>query len=834
MAKDPICGMEVDPKEAAATYEYEGDTFYFCNPSCRDKFEQDPEHYTGDVMNSTGDDSCPTSITEESKPETDMEAEAGQPTSNQASITMSLSGMTCASCAQNIEKALRKQTGVIQASVNFPAERARVVYDPDAITTKELTSAVSAVGYQAEVTRTGKGGEDKSEEADQSAYAVAAARNKMIIAWSITLPSMAVMIVHMFLGIDIPGYHWLMVLLAAGVLVFSGKETFVSAFKSIRHLAPNMDALIALGTAAAFITGPLAALGLGIDNYSGVSAMILAFHLAGRYIETRVRGRASKAIRELLELGAKSARVLREGQEFEVPVEEVEKGDVLVVRPGEKIPADGVVIEGRSLVDESMVTGESIPVLREADNEVIGATINQDGLLKIRTTRVGSDSFLAQVVELVREAQATRVPVQAFADRVTNYFVPAVIGLSLLTFLVWAVFPAYPHALAEWASNFLPWVDPTLGRISLALFAAIAVMVIACPCALGLATPTALIVGSGMGAQNGVLIRSGEAIEIMKEVKTVVFDKTGTLTRGEPEVTDVLSLDDMDTHTVLMYAGSLENNSEHPLARAVVNKAREEGVEMRATSDFQAVSGRGITGMVDERRVAIGTRELMRAEQIDFTAAEEKVKELEENAKSTMFLAVDGQVVGLLGLADTLKDGSEAAVAELKGMGFSLVMISGDNERTAHAIASQVGIDQVLADVMPEHKAAEIKRLKDEHGTVAMVGDGINDAPALAQADVGIALGTGTDVAIESSDITLVRGELDAVVSAIKLSRETFRKIKQNLFWAFFYNVVAIPAAMLGLLHPVIAPIAMALSSITVVANSITLQRKDISGAPKS
>ncbi len=741
--------------------------------------------------------------------------------------TLLLSGMTCANCARTIEQTLRTTPGVVSAAVNFATEQARVVYEPDALTVNQLVDSVKSAGYSAEPLPV-EG--DREPERDRAAEAVEAARKKMIVSWSIMLPMMAVMIAHMFFGVHVPFYHWVMVLFAIGVLTFSGKETFVSGLTSIKRRAANMDALIALGTAAAFTTGPLAALGFAIDNYSGVSAMILAFHLAGRYIETLARGRASKAIRELMELGAKTARVLKDNEEIEVPIWQVKPDDILIVRPGERIPADGVVVDGNSAVDESMVTGESIPATRQTGDEVIGATVNQEGVLKIRTTRVGKDTFLAQIVELVREAQSTKVPVQAFADRVTGYFVPTVIVLSVSTFLSWLLFHAQLQVVTAWAGTWLPWVDPGLGRVTLAVFAAVAVMVIACPCALGLATPTALMVSSGVGAKNGILIRSGEAIELMKDVRTIVFDKTGTLTLGKPMVTDVMPLGGADAATLLMYAGSLENNSEHPLARAVVSKAREDGAPMKESTEFRAVSGRGITGRIDGKRVAIGTRDLMDAEQIDHSVAHDIVTNLEGNAKSTMLLAVEGKILGVLGLADTLKPGSRDAVKTLRAMGFKIMMISGDNERTARAIADLAGIDDVLAGVMPERKAEEIKRLQSRTGLVAMVGDGINDAPALAQANVGIALGTGTDVAIESSDITLVRGELQAVVSAVKLSRATFRKIKQNLFWAFFYNLIAVPTAMLGLLHPVMAPIAMALSSITVVSNSVLLQRADIAG----
>lgn len=752
--------------------------------------------------------------------------EQEQPNEKAETVILALSGMSCASCAANVEKALQKTPGVASASVNFPAERARVQYDAGTVSVGQLIKSVSQAGYEAEVWS-----DEDSAEGDDSDAEIAIARRRMLLAWSITAPMMAVMIAHMFFAVPVPAYHPLMVALAVGVIVLSGRHTFASAAKSLIRLAPNMDALIALGTAAALSTGFLAALDWGLDNYAGVAAMILAFHLSGRYIEAVAKGRAGKAIRELMELGAKSARVLRDGEEVEVPIGELRKGDIMVVRPGEKIPADGEVTEGRSSVDESMATGESIPVLREQGDEVIGATVNQDGMLKVTATRVGKDSFLSQVVELVREAQASKVPVQAFADRVTAFFVPVIIALSVLTFAAWMVFAEPLQSVAAWASGFLPWVDPTLGSVSLALFAAVAVLVIACPCALGLATPTALMAGSGRGAQNGILIRSGEAIETMKDVRTIVFDKTGTLTRGEPEVTDVVPLGDASARDVLSWAASLENSSEHPLARAVVAKANENGAEIQKSTDFRAVTGRGITGTVNGHPVAVGTRALMDQEGIECASADEAAAELEQKARTTMLIAADGNVVGILGLADTLKPGSVNAVKELRSMGFEVVMISGDNQRTAAAIGEQAGIDRVLAGVMPDRKAEEIKRIQAETGAVAMVGDGINDAPALAQADVGFALGTGTDVAIESGDITLVRGELGAVVSAVKLSQATFRTIKQNLFWAFFYNVIAVPLAMLGFLHPVIAPIAMALSSITVVTNSVRLQSADITPA---
>lgn len=741
-------------------------------------------------------------------------------------VTLALSGMSCAGCANNIRKALEAIPGVVSASVNFGAELAVVKYRPGIVSVSDVVQAVENAGYGATVASADGAAGNSYEENDK---ALLDSRRRMIAACSITLPAMAVMTARMFFDASVPAYDTVMTALSLGALALSGRHVFASAARSIKRLSANMDALIALGTAAAFLTGPLAAFGLDIDNYSGVAAMIMAFHLGGRYIEALARRRAGSAIRRLMDLKPKTARVVRDGKEIDVPASGLLKGDVMVIRPGEKIPADGLVLEGRSSVDESMATGESLPVMREAGQEVIGATVNRDGILKVEATRVGKDSFLSQVVTLVRDAQASKVPVQAFADRVTALFVPSVIFLSVFTFTMWAIFPAQSRSAADWASGFLPWVKPALGRVSLALFAAVAVMVIACPCALGLATPTALIAGTGRGAQHGILIRSGEAIERMKDIRAVVFDKTGTLTRGQPAVTGLIPFGDANQRDVLYYAASLEKNSEHPLARAVVTRAEDGGIIPGECLEFRAMAGHGVVGRVDGRRIAVGSRALMNEEGIDYSTADRTLAELEERAQTTMLVAEKGKLIGVLGLADTLKDGATAAVRELKAMGFEVALMSGDNQRTADAMAREAGIDTVLANITPGRKAAEIKRIQAAAGPVAMVGDGINDAPALVQADVGIALGTGTDVAIESGDITLVSGDPAAVISAVKLSRATFRKIKQNLFWAFVYNIVAVPAAMLGLLHPVMAPVAMAISSVTVILNSTRLQRADLS-----
>jgi Cu+-exporting ATPase len=621
-----------------------------------------------------------------------------------------------------------------------------------------------------------------------------------------------------------------------------------------------------LGTGASFLTG-LATFIAPVPSYAGVSAMIMAFHLTGRYVEASAKGRASEAIRKLLELGAKSARILVDGVEHEVPIEQVQVGDVMIVRPGEQMPTDGVIVEGETTVDESMATGESMPVNRQVGDEVIGATINQEGFVKVRATRVGKDTFLAQVVRLVEQAQGTKVPIQAFADRITAVFVPIVIGVALLTFLAWFLFPEALRPISVWASGFLPWVDPTLSRFTLALITTVSVLVIACPCALGLATPTALMVGSGIGAENGILIRSGEAIQAMRDVRVVVFDKTGTLTKGQPEVTDqVLNPDarldssDVTPEIVLRWAASAEVGSEHPLGKAVVRKAQEKELALGVLTDFEVYRGKGVQGRVafegqsalGDRQVVVGSRSLLQESGIAVETMEQEMRRLEEEGKTAMLVAVDGVLLGVLAVADTLKEDAVPAVRELKQLGLETAMLTGDNQRTAIAIARQVGIDRVLAEVLPQDKLGEIQRLQSHlngaqlaaegyassagrprgaKGTrplVAMVGDGINDAPALTQADVGIAIGTGTDIAIEAADITLVRGELSGVIRAVKLSRATFSKVMQGLFWAFFYNVVMIPLAILGMMHPVLAEIAMATSSVTVVTNANLLRRVDI------
>jgi Cu+-exporting ATPase len=715
-----------------------------------------------------------------------------------------------------------------------------------------LAAAVDKAGYQV-ASEAGDGSRDMDSELEKDEQKIAGAQRRMWTAWGITIPIILLMLPEMIFGFHLLGQigHPLgMLLLGAAVVFIPGFPTIRSAWKSAVHLAPNMDVLIAMGTLASLASGVVAVLhsfGLApaFASFAGVAGMIMAFHLTGRYIETKAKGRASQAIKQLLTLEAKEATVLRDGREVTVPVSSLQVNDVMVVRPGEKVPTDGVVVSGSSSVDESIATGESMPVDKNEGDEVIGATINQQGMIQVRATKVGSDTFLSQVIRLVEEAQGSKIPIQALADKITAVFVPVIIGLAIVTLAAWLIFPAFFGGIAAWAAGFLPWVTPGIGSVALALYAMIAVLVIACPCALGLATPTALMVGSGMGAQNGILIRKGAAIQTLKDVRTIVLDKTGTITEGKPRVTDIVAADaaanagepggvaddsGADQTAVLATAAAAELGSEHPLGRAVVDHAREQEVQIPEGRDFEAVTGHGITATVDGAAVLVGSMELLRARGIEVPEAlAERKRSLEESAKTVMFVVSGGAVMGLVAVADTLKPDSVAAVAALRELGFETAMITGDNERTALAIAGQVGIDRVLAQVLPHQKSQEIRRLQDEGHAVAMVGDGINDAPALTQADVGIAIGTGTDVAIEAGDIVLVKGDLSAVVRAAKLSRATFAKIRQNLFWAFFYNVVMIPLAVVGVMHPVLAEIAMAFSSINVVTNSRRLQKADIS-----
>ena len=721
-------------------------------------------------------------------------------------------------CAKTIENAVKSLEGIKDIDLNINTHKATIKHSTDK---EKIKEKIEDAGYE---TAGEEGGQEANIE-DAEIKEMQKAKKRMWIAWVFAIPIAIIsLLLERILGIENIALKILPLILAFPILFIVGYPTLKSAYKSLKYLSFNMDVLISLGTFIAFLTGILRFF-MPIEDYSGVGGMIMAFFLTGRYVEAMARGRASQAIKKLLSLEAKTAVILVNGKEKQVRIDAVKINDIMVIRPGEKIPTDGLVVKGESAVDESMVSGESMPVEKKKNDKVIGATINQDGILYVKATKIGKDTFLSQIIKLVEEAQGSKVPIQEFADKVTSYFVPIVLVISVLTFLTWFIFPEFMKEIANFFS-FIPWIDLNSSVLTLALFAGIAVLVIACPCALGLATPTALMVSSGMGAERGILIKRGEAIQTMKDIKFVVFDKTGTITKGKPEVTDIIPLN-INEKEFIRLSASLEKASEHPLAKAIVNEAEKRKLKLSSVKEFKILRGRGAEGKLNNKKIIIGNRKLMEENKIKLDSLEEKMQELENHGKTVMALVYSNRILGLIAVADTLKEDSVGAISELKKMNFKTIMITGDNERTARAIAKLAGIEEVIANVLPEEKENKVKELQKQ-GMVAFVGDGINDAPALKQANVGIAMGTGTDIAIESGDIVLVRGNIEGVVSAIRLSRLTFKKIKQNLFWAFFYNFAAIPLASFGLLHPIIAEIAMALSSISVVGNANLLRRKAV------
>lgn len=731
-------------------------------------------------------------------------------------VDLQLIGMYCAACAAKIEKVVSRMPGVSVANVNFAMETARVEYNPAEVSLGDIQQRVEKLGYQAV---------SKRETLDQEGHrkeAITKQKRKLLISAILSLPLLWAMVSHFSFTSwiwmpDLFMNPWFQLALATPVQFYIGKQFYVGAYKALRNKSANMDVLVALGTSAAYfyslyLTIDWAAAGASVHHgpemYYETSAVLITLVIMGKLFESMAKGRTSEAIKTLMGLQAKTALVVRDGQEITIPIEQVMAGDLVLVKPGEKIPVDGKVVEGTSAVDESMLTGESIPVEKKAGDAVIGATMNKNGRLTLEATKVGKETALAQIIKVVEEAQGSKAPIQRVADVISGIFVPIVVGIAVVAFLVWFF-----------------WVTP--GNFAHALEIAIAILVIACPCALGLATPTSIMAGSGRAAELGVLFKGGEHLESTHKIDTIILDKTGTVTKGKPELTDV-EVNEIDEELFLRLVGSAEKSSEHPLAEAIVAGIESRGMQLPAVEHFEAVPGYGIRANVEGHEVLVGTRKLMAQHNVAIDSVLARMSELETEGKTAMLTAVDGRYAGLVAVADTIKETSRAAVARLKQMGIEVIMITGDNERTAQAIAKQVGIDHVLAEVLPEGKADEVKKLQQQGKKVAMVGDGINDAPALAVADIGMAIGTGTDVAMEAADVTLMKGDLNSIPDAIYMSRKTMSNIRQNLFWALGYNSLGIPIAAIGLLAPWVAGAAMALSSVSVVLNALRLQRMKV------
>ena len=724
-----------------------------------------------------------------------------------------VTGMTCAACSARIEKVLNKKQGIAAANVNLALENATVEYNPLEVTTADIIQTVEKLGYGAHVK------EDDQQGADHREQAIEKQQRKFIVSAILSLPLLWTMVGHFSFTsfLYVPEFlmnPWVQFLLATPVQFIIGRHFYVSAYKALRNKSANMDVLVVMGTSAAYFYSIYQAIistghGHHADLYFETSAVLITLILLGKLFEAKAKGRSSEAIKKLMGLQAKNATVIRDGQEISVPLEQVVIGDAVLVKPGEKIPVDGEVIEGNTVVDESMLTGESMPVDKKVGDLVYGSTINKNGFIRMHATKVGRDTALARIIKVVEDAQGSKAPIQRLADKISGIFVPIVIGIAIVAFIIWFAF-----------------ITP--GDFTSSLEVLIAVLVIACPCALGLATPTSIMAGSGRAAELGVLFKGGEHLESTHHIDTVVLDKTGTVTNGKPVLTDVIVVEGIDEHRFLSLVGSAEKQSEHPLAEAIVQGAEKRGISMTGAEEFEAVPGYGIKAGIEGNEVLVGTRKLMAKYQVDIASILPQMEQLETEGKTVMAASINGHYAGLIAVADTIKETSKQAIRRLQEMNIDVIMLTGDNERTAQAIASQVGIRHFIAEVLPEEKSAEVKKLQAAGKKVAMVGDGINDAPALAVADIGMAIGTGTDIAMEAADITLIRGDLNGIADAILMSRKTMQNIKQNLFWAFAYNALGIPIAAAGFLAPWVAGAAMAFSSVSVVLNALRLQRVQI------
>lgn len=723
-------------------------------------------------------------------------------------VQLNVTGMTCAACSNRIEKGLNKMPGVTKATVNLAIEQAVIEYIPTMLSSQQIVDKIESLGYGASLKTNKKDKDFRKEEVKKQQI-------RFFISLILSLPLLWTMVGHFtftsFIYVpEILMNPWIQMALATPVQFIIGRHFYIGAYKALRNGSANMDVLVALGTSAAYFYSVYLVLKTinhstySMGLYFETSAILITLIILGKLFETRAKGKSSEAIKKLMGLQAKTAIVIINGLEKEIPIEEVSVGDTIVVKPGEKIPVDGIIMKGQSAIDESMLTGESLPVEKEVGDPVIGATINKNGSIQIRASRIGKETALAQIIKVVEEAQGSKAPIQRMADKISGIFVPIVVGIAFLTFLIWFIFLT-PFDFAE-----------SLEKL-------IAVLVIACPCALGLATPTSIMAGSGRAAELGILFKSGEYLEETHKIDTILLDKTGTVTNGSPILTDVVT--DWDEQEFLTLVGSAENQSEHPLAKAIVDGLNDKNVQLQEVNQFEAIPGYGIKAEVSGKEILIGTRRLMDRYRVNVGNILTEMKALEVKGKTAMLVSVDGEYAGLVAVADTIKDTSKAAIRRLKQMGLHVVMITGDNKRTAEAIAKQAGIQHVIAEVLPEGKADEVKKLQMQGKKVAMVGDGINDAPALAIADIGMAIGTGTDIAMEAANITLIRGDLNSIADSMILSRKTIRNIKQNLFWAFGYNTLGIPIAASGLLAPWLAGAAMAFSSVSVVLNALRLQR---------
>ena len=845
MTKDPVCGMEVNPETAKFKIKKGKATYYFCSIDCYNKFTNKK------INNKISDEkrifsikgmhcaSCAVNIEKSlnklkntkavvnfSNEKAYVEGQIDEKeiilevkklgydanlekSENQEKLILDIKGMESQHCVNIVEKSIKKLKGVYEVKVNMVTSKADVTFDKNIISLEKIIEAVVNSGYFAEASKEKIDSHQEGKEKEIKDY-----KNKFIISLIFSIP-LIYFSMGGLIGLSIPEINKLFLgiieFMLATPVIYTGRNFYIQGFRSIRNLMPNMDSLIAIGTGTAYIYSIFVLFTTEGEFYFEIAALLITFILLGRYLEAIAKGKTSEAIKKLIGLQVKTATVIRNGKEIEIQIEHVLVGDIVLVKPGQKIPVDGTIISGNSSVDEGMITGESIPVEKNSGDKVIGSTINKTGSFKFKAEKVGSETMLAQIIKLVEEAQGSKAPIQNMADKISLYFVPFVVTIAFLSFIIWYFI---------FNQGFI---------FSLTTF--IAVLIIACPCALGLATPTAVMVATGKGAENGILIKSAEALQLVQSIDTIIFDKTGTLTKGKPELTDVYAVNSYKENDILMFAAAVEKNSEHPLAEAIIKGAENKNIAIPEVSNFKAVPGKGIEAKIKNKIILLGNRLLMHENKISFSLFENKIINLESQGKTVMLIAENKKVIGLIAVQDTLKENAINAVNALKNMNLDVIMITGDNKRTADAIANILGIKKIIAEVLPEEKANEVKKLQFERKKVAFVGDGINDSPALTQADIGIAIGSGTDIAIESGEIVLIKDDLNDVVKSIKLSKYSMRKIKQNLFWAFIYNIIGIPVAagvlfpLTGwLLNPAIAGAAMAFSSLSVVANSLVMK----------